>query len=40
MIDLTILYRLLIDSQKGVNTVQRCYVENQKGAIAVQSLLR
>ena len=29
-----------VESQKGVNVVQTCSVENQKGAIAVQHLLR
>ena len=33
------IYRQLsVDCQKGVNAVQRCSIENQKGAIAVQSL--
>ena len=27
-----------VESQKGVNGVQRCSIENQKGAIALQSL--
>ena len=27
-----------VESQKGINDVQRCFVENQKGAIAVQNL--
>ena len=27
-----------VESQKGVNSVTRCSIENQKGAIAVQSL--
>ena len=27
-----------VESQKGVDAVQRCSVENQKGAITVQSL--
>ena len=31
---------LSVESQKGVNAVQRCSVENQKGAIAVQSQWR
>ena len=29
---------LSVDSQKGINAVQRCSLENQKGTIAVQSL--
>ena len=29
-----------VESYKGVNAVQRCSVEDQKGAIAVQSLWR
>ena len=28
-----------VESQKGVNAVQRCSVDNQKGAIGVQSLM-
>ena len=28
----------LVESQKGVNAGQRCSIENQKGAVAVQSL--
>ena len=31
-------YILLTESQKGVNAVQRCSIENQKDAITVQSL--
>ena len=27
-----------VESQKGITTVLRCSIENQKGAIAVQSL--
>ena len=27
------------ESKKGINTVQRCSIENQKGTIAVQSLV-
>ena len=27
-----------VESQKGANAAQGCFVENQKGAIAVQSL--
>ena len=29
---------LSVESQKGINAVQRCSTENQKGAIAVQGL--
>ena len=29
-----------VESQKGINDVQRCSVKNQKGAIAVQSLMQ
>ena len=34
---LTII-RLAVESQKGINDLQRCSVENQKGAIAIQSI--
>ena len=33
-------YKSSVESQKGVNNVQRCSTENHKGAIAVQSLWR
>ena len=29
-----------VESQKGINVIQRCSIENQKGAIPVQSLWR
>ena len=29
-----------VESQKGINAAQPCSIENQKGTIAVQSLLR
>ena len=33
-------HNLSVESPKGGNAIQRCPVENQKGAIAVQSLWR
>ena len=31
---------LSVESQKGINAAQRCSVENQKGAIAIDFVLR
>ena len=31
------VYKSSVESQKDVNAVHRCSIENQKGAIAVQS---
>ena len=33
-------YNTSAESHKGINDVQRCSVENQKGAIAIVSLYR
>ena len=35
-----VFYRQPIENQKGINTVQRCSVENQKGAMAIDFLQR
>ena len=35
---IVIMNILSVESHKGVNDVQRCSIENQKGAMAVQSL--
>ena len=33
-----LINHISIESHKGINDVQRCFVENQKGAVAIQSL--
>ena len=38
LLTLSVYYKLSVESQKGVNAVQRCFVENQMSVITVQSL--